>query len=57
MAPPALVTAASSVPTPDPAPPPARRAAPTVSVRARSACDPPYFVDATGIRRVKRECL
>jgi eukaryotic-like serine/threonine-protein kinase len=24
---------------------------------ARSPCDPPYFVDANGIRRVKRQCL
>jgi serine/threonine-protein kinase len=24
---------------------------------ARSSCDPPTYVDATGIRRVKRECL
>jgi eukaryotic-like serine/threonine-protein kinase len=24
---------------------------------ARSACDPPYYVDDTGIRRVKRECI
>jgi hypothetical protein len=41
-------------------PPPAqavRKAPPAVTVRARSACDPPYTIDAGGIRRVKRECL
>ncbi len=27
------------------------------SVSRRTACDPPYYLDGTGIRRVKRECL
>jgi serine/threonine-protein kinase len=36
---------------------PARRVHAGGDPRARSACDPPYFIDGTGIRRVKRECL
>jgi serine/threonine-protein kinase len=41
------------------APPPARRAgSPPVKDRAaKPDCSPPYYRDASGIRRVKRECL
>ncbi|MGK4005156.1 serine/threonine-protein kinase [Sorangium sp. So ce1036] len=35
----------------------ARATAPARSARPRSRCAPPYYVDAKGIRRIKRECL
>ncbi|WP_437909816.1 protein kinase [Sorangium sp. So ce327] len=34
-----------------------RAAAPARTARPRSRCVPPYYVDASGIRRIKRECL
>ncbi|WP_437320981.1 serine/threonine-protein kinase [Sorangium sp. So ce385] len=34
-----------------------RAAAPARSARPRSRCVPPYYLDADGIRRIKRECL
>lgn len=42
-----------------PAPEPAPKAAPSADSAhpAAVSCDPPYRIDAAGIRRVKRECL
>ncbi|XXY49230.1 serine/threonine-protein kinase [Sorangium sp. So ce269] len=34
-----------------------RAAAPERTVRPRSRCVPPYYLDGNGIRRIKRECL
>ncbi|WP_437746901.1 serine/threonine-protein kinase [Sorangium sp. So ce1504] len=34
-----------------------RAASPARSARPRSRCVPPYYLDANGIRRIKRECL
>ncbi|WP_437338708.1 serine/threonine-protein kinase [Sorangium sp. So ce394] len=34
-----------------------RAAAPARSARPRSRCEPPYYLDGDGIRRIKRECL
>ncbi|WP_437282323.1 serine/threonine-protein kinase [Sorangium sp. So ce375] len=34
-----------------------RAAAPARATQPRSRCVPPYYVDASGIRRIKRECL
>ncbi|CAN93552.1 Protein kinase [Sorangium cellulosum So ce56] len=34
-----------------------RAAAPARTARPRARCVPPYYVDASGIRRIKRECL
>ncbi|WP_437840443.1 protein kinase domain-containing protein [Sorangium sp. So ce1153] len=34
-----------------------RAATPARSARPRSPCVPPYYLDANGIRRIKRECL
>ncbi|WP_437593646.1 serine/threonine-protein kinase [Sorangium sp. So ce1000] len=34
-----------------------RAAAPVRTTQPRSRCVPPYYVDASGIRRIKRECL
>jgi len=49
---------APALTAPPPPPVPAlRKSAATVPARVPSACDPPYYLDATGIRRVKRECL
>jgi serine/threonine-protein kinase len=52
----ATAAPAPSAPPPSAAPPPAKKA-PPVAAHVRSSCDPPYTVDASGIRRVKRECL
>jgi serine/threonine-protein kinase len=51
---------APSAPNAEPAQAPGTRrpsASPAGVARSRSACDPPYYLDGTGIRRVKRECL
>jgi eukaryotic-like serine/threonine-protein kinase len=55
--PPPIAPAPPREPAPRPraeAPPPAP--GPSVK-RAQRSCNPPYYVDASGIRRVKRECL
>jgi eukaryotic-like serine/threonine-protein kinase len=46
--------AASTPSAPRAATPLAPRAKPT---RVKSPCDPPFYTDETGIRRIKRECL
>lgn len=48
---------AEAAPTAAPLPP--SHASPTAiaAPKAKSPCDPPYYVDEDGIRRVKRECL
>ncbi|WP_437553568.1 serine/threonine-protein kinase [Sorangium sp. So ce367] len=52
---------ASAAVAPEPAAPDraagARAASPARSARPRSRCVPPYYLDANGIRRIKRECL
>ncbi|WP_437802914.1 serine/threonine-protein kinase [Sorangium sp. So ce693] len=56
---------ASAAPAPEPAARAAapdraagvRAASPARSARPRSRCVPPYYLDANGIRRIKRECL
>ncbi|WP_438036615.1 serine/threonine-protein kinase [Sorangium sp. So ce204] len=55
----AAVAPASAAAAPEPvAPTTAQRAVPPArTARPRSRCVPPYYVDASGIRRIKRECL
>jgi serine/threonine protein kinase len=56
VAPPPTESAAAAQPR---AVTPPSRAQPTkpLSSRSKSRCDPPYYTDSTGIKRVKRECL
>ncbi|WP_437300462.1 serine/threonine-protein kinase [Sorangium sp. So ce426] len=55
----AAVAPVSTAAAPEPvAPATAQRAVPPArTARPRSRCVPPYYVDASGIRRIKRECL
>jgi serine/threonine-protein kinase len=64
--PPALVNAAGSSgaqaerPAPVPPPNPAvktRRMKPAKAAKLAKDCDPPFFIDSDGIRRVKAQCL
>jgi serine/threonine-protein kinase len=38
-------------------PRPSKAAAPAASVQPQVSCDPPYFIDENGIRRLRPECL
>jgi serine/threonine protein kinase len=64
--PPVTATPSASSPPSDPIPPtapkptatiPARRATVPTPVKPRSDCNPPYTIDASGIRRPKMQCL